>query len=93
MRQLRMERVLMGKQVIYFTAPWCGPCRVFGPTLSRVTTELGIGLVKVNVDDHADLAEEFGVQSIPTVIVMDDGQEKTRLVGAQAESAIRSALS
>jgi thioredoxin 1 len=90
---LRMERLLMGTQVLYFTAPWCGPCRTFGPLLTRVTTELGLPLVRLDVEEHGDMAEEFGVQSLPTVVVMTDGHEATRLVGAQSESAVRSALS
>lgn len=87
-----LERVLMGTQLIYFTASWCGPCRTFGPLLTRVASELGLPLVKVDVEENSDMAVEFGVQSMPTVVVMTDGHEVTRLVGAVSESQLRSAL-
>jgi thioredoxin 1 len=83
----------MGTQLLYFTASWCGPCRVFGPLLTRVSAEMGLTLVKVDVDENPELAQEYGVMSMPTVVVMKDGHEATRIVGAQSESALRSALS
>lgn len=86
-----MERVLM--ELLYFTATWCGPCKVFGPRLIELAEELQLNLVKIDADEHQDVVEEFGVMSLPTVVVMRDGVEATRIVGARSESALRSALS
>jgi len=64
-------------------APWCGPCRMVSPALAEVATEMAgqIKLVKVNVDEAPRLQQRFGVQSIPTLLLLRYGQESARQTG------------
>ncbi len=80
--------------VVDFWAAWCGPCRVLGPTLERLAAEAAGGwdLVKVDVDQNQALAQQFGVQGIPTVIGFRDGQPVARFTGAIPEQQIRAWL-
>ena len=68
---------------LYFSAPWCGPCRMLGPTMEKVAAE-GITVEKINIDTEEDLTMEYTVRSVPTVVLVDDsGKEFARTVGAQ----------
>lgn len=79
-------------------APWCGPCHMVAPILERVAAAHAgeLKLVKVNVDDSPAAAQRFQAQSIPTLLLLRDGQVVERIVGAHAEpvieGAVRSAL-
>lgn len=57
-------------QVLYFTAPWCGPCKMFKPVVESVSGELGININYVNVDYDASLSEKYSVNSVPTIIIL-----------------------
>ena len=72
-------------------APWCGPCRMVSPALAEVATEMAgqIKLVKVNVDESPRLQQRFGVQSIPTLLLLRDGQESARQIGAAPAPVLR----
>ena len=65
-------------------APWCGPCRMVSPVLASLAAEKAgqVKLVKVNVDESPRLAQRYGVQSIPTLLLLSNGQETARQVGA-----------
>ena len=76
-----------------FWAPWCGPCRMVGPVIDSIakeTTEAKVG--KVNVDEQQELAQKFGVMSIPTLIVIKNGEVIHSMVGAKPKEAILAML-
>ena len=76
-----------------FWAPWCGPCRMVGPIVDEIAEERKDVLVgKVNVDEEMALASQFQVMSIPTLVVLKDGQVVNRVVGARPKDAISSLL-
>ena len=76
--------------VVDLWAPWCGPCRMVSPALEKVATELAgqIKLVKVNVDEAPRLQQRFGVQAIPTLLLLRRGEVIARQIGAVPEQAI-----
>ena len=76
-----------------FWAPWCGPCRMVGPIVDEIAEERKDILVgKVNVDEEMELAAQFQVMSIPTLVVLRNGQVVSRTVGARPKDAILSLL-
>ena len=76
-----------------FWAPWCGPCRMVSPIVDKIAEERKDILVgKVNVDEEMELAAQFQVMSIPTLVVLRNGQVVSRTVGARPKDAILSLL-
>jgi thioredoxin 2 len=75
-------------------APWCGPCRTVSPIVDQLAAELAgrIRVAKMNVDENPATSARFRVQSIPTLLVIKDGREVDRIVGAQPKAAILSRL-
>jgi thioredoxin 1 len=82
-----------GTTLVDFYADWCGPCRMVSPIVDEIAEERNdITVGKVNVDDENALAMKYSVMSIPTLIVFQDGKEKTRIVGARPKAAILAEL-
>ena len=78
-----------GVSLLDFYADWCGPCRMVLPIVDEIAKEREDLLVgKINVNDNPELAKEFGVMSIPTLIVMKDGKIVNRVSGARSKSQI-----
>jgi thioredoxin 2 len=77
--------------VVDLWAPWCGPCRMISPALEQLAADLAgqIKLVKVNVDDSPKLQQRFGVQAIPTLMVLRQGKVVARQAGAAPPAALR----
>ena len=72
------------KQYLYFSAPWCGPCRMLGPVMERVNNTIPVQ--KVNVDENSEMAQQYNVRNIPTVVLLETGQEVKRIIGAKPEA-------
>ena len=84
------ETIASGTVLVDFWAPWCGPCKVQGPILDKVADAVGDAAViaKVNVDEHAPLAAQFGVRSIPTLLLFKDGEKVQDFIGVQQEATL-----
>ncbi len=76
-----------------FWAPWCGPCRMVVPLVEEIAKERSdIKVVKINVDEEQELAMQFGVMSIPTLVVMQNGKVVNQATGARPKAQILSLL-
>ncbi|MBQ8208063.1 MAG: thioredoxin [Clostridia bacterium] len=76
-----------------FWATWCGPCRMMSPIVDEIAEENPQYLVgKVNVDDEAELAQAFGIMSIPTLIVIKNGKAEGKIIGARPKSEVLALL-
>jgi thioredoxin 1 len=79
------ETLNEGRVLVDFFADWCGPCKVLKPTVEKFATEQSdVNVVLINVDEHSDIASEFGVRSIPTLLYMENGEVVGREVGTKS---------
>lgn len=76
--------------VVDFWAEWCGPCKMIGPSLEEISNELGgkVKIAKLNIDENQELASQFGVRSIPTLLVFKGGEVTDIKVGALPKTAL-----
>jgi len=83
-----------GKVLVDFWAPWCGPCRMQTPILEKLTasSEINAKIFKVTTDENPEIAQKYGIVSIPTLILFNDGQEVERYVGVQPENVLKGKL-
>jgi thioredoxin 1 len=86
------KEIAKGWTVVDFWAPWCGPCKALGPVVDLLSEEMKgkVNFGKVNVDEQQELAEQFSVMSIPTLILFKDGEIAEQRVGAGTKEAIKS---
>jgi thioredoxin 1 len=79
----------MNKGILYFSAPWCGPCKVMTPLIEQMGKQGRIKVRKVNVDYDAQLPQQYNIKSVPTMVLTDlDGKEISRKVGQLSEQQI-----
>ena len=77
-----MEELNNGRVIVDFWAPWCGPCKMQKPQMDKFDKEQDeVDVVMINVDEHSDIAQKYGVRSIPTILYLEDGEEKARSIG------------
>jgi thioredoxin 1 len=82
-------------ELLYFSATWCGPCKAQWPTTQRLAEELDMDIEKIDIgggDRQRDTAMKYGIQSIPTLVVLQDGSEVARHVGMVSKERLAEAL-
>lgn len=75
------------KKVIRFSATWCGPCKSLASSLEGV--DIGVPVEVVDIDENSKVAREYQIRSVPTMILIEDGKEKSRLLGANSVETIK----
>ena len=75
------------KEILYFSAPWCGPCRNFKPIMESVSNSMPVRFI--NVDENPQLAAQYNVRSVPMLVFLKDGQEADKTIGVLTEIQVK----
>lgn len=90
LKEEKLEDIIEnGTYLVDFYADWCGPCKMLGSVLEKMED---VNILKINVDEHPEIAREYGVMSIPTIIIFQDGKERKKQIGFVQENEIREML-
>jgi thioredoxin 1 len=74
------------KQILYFTAAWCGPCKMLAPRMEKISNQ--INYRKIDVDSESSISSQYGIRSVPTLVLLENGVVKNKLVGLKSEQEI-----
>tara|TARA_A100000172_G_scaffold67206_2_gene46939 strand:+ start:1294 stop:1539 length:246 start_codon:yes stop_codon:yes gene_type:complete len=74
------------KKILYFSAPWCGPCKTLGPIMDALSSTINVE--KINVDNDQSQSAKYRVRNIPTLILVENGVEKDRIIGLKSQQDI-----
>ena len=84
------EELIKNKKVVVdFYATWCGPCKMFGPVFEKVSNESSITFIKIDVDAHEDIARKYGIMSIPTIVLLNNGEVEKKHMGFMAKEELK----
>ena len=84
------EELIKNKKVVVdFYATWCGPCKMFGPVFEKVSNESSITFIKIDVDAHEDIARKYGIMSIPTIVLLNNGEVEKKHMGFMTEDELK----
>ena len=88
------EKTANGIALVDFFATWCGPCRMLGPVIEEIGAESdgSFAVYKVDIDECEDIAMDFGIMSVPTVVVLKNGVEVERMIGVQPKAVLLNAV-
>ena len=75
------------KRILRFTASWCGPCKSLAMNLE--TANLGLPIEVVDIDTHSDVAQEYGIRSVPTLVMLDENTEVKRIIGSKTVNQLQ----
>ncbi len=90
-KEMQFEEEITNEKIVLvdFYADWCGPCKMLAPILEQISEENPeIKIIEVNVDEYSDKAKDYNILSIPTLVLMEKGKEKKRLVGLVSKEEI-----
>lgn len=92
--QSEFEQTKNGVAVVDFSATWCGPCKMIAPVLEELSEQMDgkISFYNVDVDENQELAEQYGISSIPALLIMKDGEKKDMQIGFQPKEALAKVL-
>ena len=88
-KEKNFNEIIQKKVLVDFYATWCGPCKMLSPVLEELSKEIDIDIIKVDVDENNDLAKEYGVMSIPCLILFENGKEIKRNLGFMPKEKIK----
>ena len=87
------EKIKTGKVMVDCYAPWCGPCKMLSPIVDEISKEVeDYSFYKLNVDDNEELSRKYGIMSIPTLLIFEDGELKEKLVGFKSKNELKEIL-
>ncbi len=87
------EKIKSGKILVDCYAPWCGPCRMLSPIIDELSNEVSsYKFYKLNVDDAPDISVRYGIMSIPTLLIFENGELKETLVGFKSKEELKKIL-